>query len=139
MTGDQDVAARRDPAPPDPTPADARRAVVDAARYDGMTVQRGAYQARRTITEPWPNGKPGDTRQVVQLGKRTGPGQREFVAYVAVTPFDELRDDWARPSPVDPGDVVLPPDQFDADDLFPAPSMLPGQQGDDDRPGDFDA
>jgi len=119
-----------------PDPADARRAVVDAARYDGMTVIRGAYQARRTIFEPWPKGKPGVTRQAVKLDARTGPGRSEFVAYVTVTPFQALRDDWGRPSPVDPGDVVLPADDFDVVDLFPSPAMLPGQPGDADDGGD---
>jgi hypothetical protein len=120
-----------------PDPADARRAVVDAARYDGTTVIRGAYQARRTVFEPWPKGKPGQTRQAVKLDARTGPARSEFVGYVAATPFQALWDDWERPSPVDPGDVVLPADDFDVDDLFPSPAMLPGRPGDADDGGDI--
>ena len=107
---------------PYPTPEDARRALVDAARMDGTTAQRGAYKARRTIKEPDPNMKPGDTQDVVRLRHRK---DNRRITDVAVTPFDELRDDWKRPSPCDPGEVVLPKDEFNLVDVFVDPNCLP--------------
>jgi len=107
---------------PYPTPGDARAALVDAARMDGTTCQRGAYKARRTIKEPDPKMRPGDTQQVVRLRHRKS---NERIVDMAVTPFDELREDWARPSPCDPGEVVLPVDEYSLADVFVDPTVLP--------------
>jgi len=107
---------------PYPTPADARSAIVDAARQDGVTCQRGAYKARRTIKEPDPKMRPGDTQHVVRLRHREN---NERIVDIAVTPFDELRDDWSRPSPCEPGEVVLPVDEYGLVDVFVDPTALP--------------
>ena len=107
---------------PDATPTDARRALVDAARMDGTTCQRGAYKARRTIKEPDPKMKPGDTQDVVRLRLRE---TNERLVDVAVTRFDKLRGDWRRPSPCAPCEVVLEPDEYDLADVFVDPNVLP--------------
>jgi len=107
---------------PEPIPADARAALVDAARMDGTTCQRGAYKARRTLKEPDPKMRPGDTQHVVRLRHRKN---NERIVDVAVTPFRELRDDWARPSPCDPGEVVLSVDEYGLADVFVDPTALP--------------
>jgi len=111
---------------PYPAPADARAALVDAARMDGTTCQRGAYKARRTIKEPDPKMKPGDTQNVVRLRYRKN---NERIVDVAVTPFGELRDDWGRPSPCDPGETVLPVDEYSLLDVFVDPTVLPTPNG----------
>jgi len=108
---------------PYPEPEDARRALVDAARMDGTTCQRGAYKGRRTIKEPDPNTKPGDTQHVVRLRDRK---TNTRLVDVAVTPFGELRDDWKHPTPCDPGEVVLPEDKYTLLDVFVDPNALPG-------------
>jgi len=111
---------------PYPEPKDARKALVDAARMDGTTCQRGAYKARRTIKEPDPKMKPGDTQNVVRLRHRETNGR---IVDVAVAPFDELRDDWGRPSPCEPGAVVLPEDEYTLLDVFVDPNALPSGTG----------
>ena len=93
---------------------DARRAVVDAARRDGTTCERGAYRARRTIIEHPHNA---GTASVVRL-ERLRDSEWVWVAYIGVVPIRDLRDDWERPSPIGPADVALPEDEFDARELF---------------------
>lgn len=104
--------------------ADARRAVVDAARYDGMTCCRGAFEARRTNIEPEPNARPGVIEQVVTLSTRDPP--TDTLAWFRVTDFRTLRDDWGHPTPCDPGEAALPADEYDVADLFPDVEVLPG-------------
>jgi len=107
---------------PYPIPSDARDALVDAARMDGTTCARGAYKARRTVKEPDPKMRPGVTEHVVRLSHRDN---NDRIVDVAVTPFDDLRDDWERPSPCDPGEVVLPVDEYGLADVFVDPTVLP--------------
>jgi len=66
--------------------------------------------------------KPGDTQHVVRLRHRDS---EKRLVDVAVTPFSDLRDDWSRPSPVDPGEVVLPVDEYGLVDVFVDPNVLP--------------
>lgn len=104
---------------PEPRPVDARRAVVDAARYDGMTCERGAYRAKRTIVEPWVNTRPGEHRNVVTLECRPSPDHAwAWVGYIRVVPIGELREDWRHPTPIEPGEVALPEEEYDVEELF---------------------
>ena len=89
---------------------------------EGTTCVRGAYKARRTIKEPDPKMKPGDTQHVVRLRHREN---NRRIVDVGVTPFADLREDWSRPSPCDPGDVVLPVDEYGLADVFVDPTVLP--------------
>ena len=124
----------RDPDPPAPRPVDARRAVVDAARYNGVTCQRGAYRARRTIFEPDPAARPGDVYHVIRLECRPDADSSwTWVTYVRVVPVGDLRDDWQHPTPIEPGEVALPEEEFDVEDLFvdgPSAVAVPGMAAD---------
>ena len=113
---------------PDPTPTDARRAVIDAARFDGMTCQRGAFTATRTWME-------GDDmafgtykkQHVIKLQRRIGYGG-DTIGLYPLPPVSDIRDDWSHPTPDwhERGDMVLPPDEFDLDEIFHEPAILPG-------------
>lgn len=123
---DSSTAATRRDDSPEPSTEDARRAVVDAARHDGLTCARGAFKARRTIHEPEPNARPGRHVPAIVLSSRD-PSVGELTWYRA-TDIGDLRDDWGHPTPCDPGETVLPEDTFTVDDLFPEPSILPGSE-----------
>jgi len=112
---------------PDPRPTDARRAVIDAARKDGVTCQRAAFEARRTYVESVDAFGTYDAVNVVLLSLRVGYGG-DAVGVYPVHPIHDVRDDWTRPAPdwFDRGDDVLPADDFDLADVFVDASAIPG-------------
>lgn len=112
---------------PEPAATDARRAVVDAARMDGVTAQRGAYQARRTYVDLGNAFRSADNVNVVKLSFRVGYGG-DTVGVYPVIPFHILRGDWSHPTPDDHerGDDVLPEDDYSVDDIFVDSKSLPG-------------
>lgn len=109
---------------------DARRAVIDAARMDGVTAQRGAYEARRTYVDPGNAFRSADSVNVVILSLRVGYGG-DIVGVFPVVPFHILRNDWSHPTPDDHdrGDDVLPESEYSVDDIFVGPKALPGMAG----------
>lgn len=108
---------------PEATASDARSAIIRAARRDGTTCCAGAFKARRTIKEHDPNMKPRQTHHIVRLRLRDS---NEIVGDYPVVPFGELRNDWSRPSPCEPGEVVLPSDEYDIQSVFKSAKSLPG-------------
>jgi hypothetical protein len=112
---------------PDPATDDARRAVIKAARMDGVTVQRGAYRATRTYIESTDAYGSPQAKNVVTLSLRAGYGG-DTVGIFPVNRFNDVRPDWTFPTPDwhDTGDLVLPGDRFGLRDVFVDPASLPG-------------
>jgi hypothetical protein len=116
---------------PDPTPADARRAVIDAARHDGLTCQRGAFEARRTYIDPDDHAFGTiDPVNVVLLSLRVGYGG-DTIGIYPVHPTHDVRTDWTHPTPDDHerGDAVLPAADYGLGAVFVDPAAIPGGDG----------
>lgn len=113
---------------PDPDSADARRAVIRAARTE-TTVISGAFIAKRTWVESTDAWGDFDARPVVRLSYRDDLGG-DVIAMYRVRRFNEVRD-WTHPEPdgYERGDTVLPASRYGIQDIFPDTAVLPG--GDD--------